>query len=68
MAKPIITIDEYQALLRVDFYAFIERCFLQLNPQTRFYRNWHLEADGLQGSKPRQGKIRRPSSMFRHVI
>ena len=59
MAKPIITIDEYQALLRVDFYAFIERCFLQLNPQTRFYRNWHLEVMAARLEAWRQGKIRR---------
>ena len=59
MAKSIITIDEYQALLRVDFYAFIERCFLQLNPQTRFYRNWHLEVMAARLEAWRQGKIRR---------
>jgi predicted phage terminase large subunit-like protein len=27
----------------MDFYAFIERCFYQLNPQTDFLRNWHIE-------------------------
>ena len=28
--------SEYQALLRQDLYAFIERCFCELNPTTTF--------------------------------
>jgi hypothetical protein len=38
-----LTPAEYHALLRLDFYAFIERCFLQLNPNTKFMPNWHIE-------------------------
>lgn len=59
MEKSSVTIDEYQALLRVDFYAFIERCFFQLNPQTRFYRNWHLEVMAARLEAWRQGTLRR---------
>lgn len=29
MGSPIVTADEYAALLRLDFYAFIERSFAQ---------------------------------------
>lgn len=33
----------YQALLRTDFEAFAQRCFLQLNPGVRFTPGWHIE-------------------------
>jgi hypothetical protein len=54
-----LTLDEYYALLRNDLYTFITRCFAQLNPETRFMPNWHLEliaailADCLSGKSPR---------------
>jgi len=38
-----LTLNEYRALLRRDLYAFIERCFYELNPTTTFLPNWHLE-------------------------
>jgi len=34
---------EYQALLRQDFCAFIERSFRELNPHTNYLSNWHIE-------------------------
>jgi predicted phage terminase large subunit-like protein len=33
----------YADILRNDFYAFMQRSFLELNPQGRFEPNWHLE-------------------------
>ncbi len=33
---------EYRALLRLDFHAFVERCFYQLH-QVEFQPNWHIE-------------------------
>jgi predicted phage terminase large subunit-like protein len=45
--------------LRLDFYAFIERCFLQLNPNTEFLPNWHIEVMAAKLEACRQGKIRR---------
>lgn len=30
-------------ILRQDFYAFVHRSFLELNPQTPFLPNWHVE-------------------------
>ena len=35
--------DDYRTLLRRDLYAFIQRCFYELNPTTKFWPNWHLE-------------------------
>jgi hypothetical protein len=57
--KPTVTADEYAALLRLDFYAFIERSFVQLNPDTRFYRNWHIELLAARLEAWHQGEIRR---------
>lgn len=54
-----MTPAEYHALLRLDFYAFIERCFLQLNPNTKFMPNWHIEVMAAKLEACRQGKIRR---------
>lgn len=34
---------EYRDLIRKDLYAFIELTFRELNPQTPFLRNWHIE-------------------------
>jgi predicted phage terminase large subunit-like protein len=42
--KPIeVSEQEYQVLLRTQLYSFIERSFYELNPQTKFMRNWHIE-------------------------
>ena len=34
---------EYAAVLRQDFCSFLDRCFQELNPQTPFLMNWHVE-------------------------
>jgi predicted phage terminase large subunit-like protein len=59
MSNPAITREEYYALLRLDFYAFIQRSFSQLNPESRFYRNWHVELLAARLEAWRRGEIRR---------
>jgi predicted phage terminase large subunit-like protein len=39
----ILTREEYSACLRHDFSTFLHRSFYDLNPQTRFRPNWHIE-------------------------
>ena len=38
-----ISPSEYQAFSRNDFYTFMHRAFLELNPRTPFFHNWHNE-------------------------
>jgi predicted phage terminase large subunit-like protein len=38
-----LTAHEYLAALRNDLSAFIEGSFYQLNPDSQFLRNWHIE-------------------------
>ena len=35
--------SEVNAVLRGDFSAFIERSFYELNPETEYLPNWHVE-------------------------
>jgi hypothetical protein len=51
--------EEYEALLRQDLYAFIERVFRQLHPNTEFLQNWHIELLAGELEACRQGRIRR---------
>jgi predicted phage terminase large subunit-like protein len=57
--KPVMTASEYRALLRCDFYAFIERCFVELNPTTEFLGNWHIEVIASELEACRRGKTSR---------
>src|SRR5215468_4790860 len=50
---------EYEAILRSDLGCFAERCFVQLNPQTTFLMNWHIEIIAAKLAAVREGKIRR---------
>ena len=54
-----LSLDEYRALLRQDFCTFVQRCFRQLNPQTQFLMNWHIEVLAAKLEACRQGKISR---------
>jgi hypothetical protein len=54
-----ISPEEYSALLRHDFCSFIQRCFYELNPQTDFHMNWHIEVMAAKLDAVRKGKIRR---------
>jgi hypothetical protein len=49
---------EYEAILRSDLGCFAERCFAQLNPQTAFLMNWHIEVIAARLTAVREGKIR----------
>src|SRR5947199_856127 len=50
---------EYDAILRSDFWFFAQRCFSELNPQTTFATNWHLEIIAAKLTEVREGKIQR---------
>ena len=54
-----LTYREYQALLRQDFYIFIERSFQELNPQTQFLPNWHIEVIASELEACRRGDTTR---------
>jgi hypothetical protein len=51
--------DEYKTILRSDLGYFAERCFSEINPQTGFLANWHIEVIAAKLAAVRQGKIRR---------
>jgi len=65
--------QELQAFLRHDLTLFIERSFSELNPQTEYLHNWHIEviADALE--QCRAGKLKRliinvpPRSLKSHM-
>jgi predicted phage terminase large subunit-like protein len=49
----------YSHILRNDFCAFIHRSFLELNPQSVFEQNWHLEVLAAKLEEVRLGACRR---------
>lgn len=49
----------YSEVLRNDFSAFVHRSFLELNPQTPFLSNWHLEVLGAKLEEVRRGTCKR---------
>ena len=49
----------YAGILRNDFYAFLHRAFLELNPQAQFEPNWHLEVLAAKLEEVRLGKCKR---------
>src|SRR5262252_7242641 len=50
---------EYDAILRSDLAFFAERCFSELNPQTAFLMNWHIEVIAAKLAAVRAGRTRR---------
>lgn len=54
-----VTPAEFSALLRGDFCGFIERSFLELNPETEFLLNWHIEVMAAELEKCRLGLTKR---------
>jgi len=50
---------ELEAILRTDFVAFIDRCFIELNGGTKYLRNWHIEAMAFELERCRSGKNKR---------
>ena len=53
----ILTPADYNALLRQDFCAFVQRCFYELNPQARFLWNWHIEVMAAKLAACYRGRI-----------
>ena len=53
------TINEYHAALRHDFCGFIERSFYELNPETEFLVNWHIEVMAAELEACRRGETKR---------
>ena len=51
--------EMYAHLLRHDLCAFIHRSFLELNPQTPFHPNWHVELIASKLEDVRLGRCRR---------
>src|SRR5882724_8687242 len=49
----------YKEILCLDLDYFAERCFCELNPQSAFLPNWHLEVIAAKLAAVREGKIRR---------
>jgi hypothetical protein len=49
----------YADLLRHDLCAFIHRSFLELNSQTQFLANWHIELLATKLEEVRRGSCRR---------
>jgi predicted phage terminase large subunit-like protein len=54
-----LSLAEYQALLRNDFYAFVERSFYELNSGAKFLRNWHNELIASELEACRRGETTR---------
>jgi predicted phage terminase large subunit-like protein len=69
----MITKEEFQALLRTDFVSFVERGFYELNPETEYLHNWHIEVIAEALEQCRKGELRRliinvpPRSLKSHM-
>jgi predicted phage terminase large subunit-like protein len=69
-----LTPNEYRALLRLDFPAFIERSFHELNPTTPFLPNGHIEVIAAELEACRRGETTRliinvpPRSLKSHCV
>ena len=68
-----MTKAEFHVALRMDFAAFVERSFYELNPQTDYLHNWHIEVIAEALEQCRTGKLRRliinvpPRSLKSHM-
>lgn len=59
MKNEILPPNEYFALLRNDFSTFIEGSFYQLNPDTNFLPNWHIEVIASELERCLSGETKR---------
>jgi predicted phage terminase large subunit-like protein len=59
MTNQTLTLNEYHALLRNDFYGFVERSFYELNADTTFLHNWHIELIASELEACRRGEMKR---------
>jgi hypothetical protein len=55
----IISPHEFDAIMKKDLMSFIHRCFNELNPETQFLSNWHIEQIAAKLEQVAQGKITR---------
>jgi len=68
-----ISKEEFQAVLRSDFVAFVEKGFRELNPETAYLHNWHIEVIAEALEQCRIGKLHRliinvpPRSLKSHM-
>ena len=69
-----LTQEEYKVVLRNDLMSFIERSFLELNPEARFSRSPHIEVMAAKLERCYRGEVRRliinlpPRSLKSHSI
>ena len=69
-----MTQQEFDALLRTDLCTFIERSFYELNPETEYLPNWHIEKIAEELEKCRRGETKRliinvpPRSLKSHCV
>jgi predicted phage terminase large subunit-like protein len=54
-----LSIAEYEVLLRNDLSAFMQRCFIQLNPGQAYGHNWHIDLIAAKIQQALSGKVRR---------
>jgi predicted phage terminase large subunit-like protein len=54
-----LTPEEFKAFSRQDLSVFIERCFHELNPQTEYLHNWHIEVIAAELEKCLRGETKR---------
>src|ERR1700751_2001247 len=59
ISREVMTQREEDAQLRLDFAAFAQRCFRELNPLAAFAMNWHVEIMAAKLTAVYQGEIRR---------
>ena len=65
---------EYEFILQRDLMSFVERSFYELNPQTEFFRGFHIEAMAAKLEACRLGHIKRlivnlpPRSLKSHCV
>lgn len=68
------TLADYRLIFRNDLMSFIERSFLELNPEARFSSSPHLEVMASKLDLCRRGKLRRlvvslpPRSLKSHTV
>jgi len=64
---------EFYAILRTDFVAFAQKCFAELNPETTYLHNWHIDVIAEALEQCRGGKLNRliinlpPRSLKSHM-
>jgi predicted phage terminase large subunit-like protein len=69
-----LALNELRPILRQDLYAFTQGSFYELNPETEFKHNWHIEVICAELEKCRRGGTKRliitvpPRSLKSHCV